>query len=67
MMSILIDWKVLKYVPKCKRAAIRDAYHDEDGYWIHLNPGWRVKDYFAEQTIHEDTIAELREVIKRIV
>jgi hypothetical protein len=46
---------------------VRDAYHDEDGYWIHLNPGWRVKDYFAEQTIHEDTISELREVIKRIV
>lgn len=63
-----MDWELyFRYIPKRKRAAVREIYHDEDGYWIHLNPGWRVKDYYAEQTIHEDTIKALLEVFKRVV
>ena len=52
---------ILKYVPKAKKGAIRDAYRDEDGYWICLKEGWeatRMDD--GCHTIHEDTISQLR-------
>ena len=61
----MMDTRILKYIPASKKAAIRDCYHD-DGYWITLNEGWHVEDYFAEHTIHEDTINELRRVIPSI-
>ena len=57
---------VLMAIPKRYRAGVRDAYHDEDGYWVCLYEGWHVEDYFAEHTIHEDTLAEIAEVAKRI-
>lgn len=53
-------------IPKRKRAAIREIYHDEDGYWIYLSPGWKVRDYYADTVIHEDTVKELLEVFKRV-
>ena len=53
-----LDPKIMKYVPKSKVDAIRDAYRDEDGYWITLNDGWVTGDDC--QTIHEDTIKDLR-------
>lgn len=52
---------IMKYIPKSKRPAVRDAYRDQDGYWICLNDGWEASrmDYGCH-TIHEDTIAQLR-------
>lgn len=38
-----------------------------DGYWVMLREGWHVEDYFAEHTIHEDTLAEIKVVAKNIV
>ena len=61
-----MDMNLMRYIPKRKRAAIYDIWRDEDGYWIMLNTGWKVEGYFAEQTIHEDTIKELLEVFKRV-
>ena len=58
--------KIIDYIPKKKQEAIKDAYHDEDGYWITLKDGWKVKDYFAEHVIHEDTLTEIRSVVKNI-
>ena len=62
----MIDLYLLRYIPKRKRAAILGIWHDSDGYWIMLSPGWKVERYFAEKTIHEDTIKELLEVFKRV-
>lgn len=51
---------LLKYVPKKHRAAVRDIYHDSDGYWICLNSGW-IDGINGTHVIHTDTVAELRE------
>ena len=52
---------IKSYVPKGKREAVRDAYRDEDGYWICLNEGWEASRTDAGcRTIHEDTIADLK-------
>ena len=56
----------LNYIPKRAHAAIHEIFHDEDGYWVRLKEGWHVEYYFAERTIHEDTLAEVKEVAKRI-
>ena len=61
-----MDYRIFKYVPNGKRAGVLNCYHDDDGYWIILCEGWHIEHYYAERTIHEDTIAELRAVIKRI-
>lgn len=56
-----MDNKILSYVPKSKQAAIRDAYHDDDGYWLCLKEGWEATRMDSEcHTIHEDTILQLR-------
>ena len=61
-----MDQRIMRYVPKQKRAAVRDCYRDEDGYWICLNAGW-VAGPDGCRTIHEDSIRDLREAIKGIV
>lgn len=61
-----MDNKLLKYIPKKFIPAIKDIYHDEDGYWIYLNENYHVRYYFAEFTIHEDTIKELIRVVRKI-
>lgn len=63
------DAKYLQLVPMhiLNAGAIRDAYHDEDGYWMYLADGWKLKGYFSDHVIHEDTVAQLRKTIKLIV
>lgn len=52
---------IIDYIPKTKREAVRDAYKDEDGYWICLNEGWEAtRTDSGCRTIHEDTIADLK-------
>ena len=52
---------IMKYVPKGKKEAIRDAYRDEDGFWICLKEGWEASRTDSGcRTIHEDTLPELR-------
>ena len=58
---------ILNYIPKRAWPAVSDAWQDSDGYWVMLREGWHVKDYFAEHTIHEDTLAEVKAVARRIV
>lgn len=58
---------ILSCIPRRALAAVSDAYHDEDGYWVMLREGWHVDGYFAERTIHEDTLEEVRAVAQRIV
>lgn len=52
---------IINYVPASKREAVRDAYQDQDGYWICLREGWEASRTDAGcRTIHEDTIADLK-------
>ena len=52
---------IIDYIPKTKREAVRDAYRDEDGYWICLNEGWEAtRTDSGCRTIHEDYIADLK-------
>ena len=52
--------KLLRYVPKKFHEAVRDAYHDDDGYWVCLKQGW-VDGMSGAHVIHTDTVSELRE------
>lgn len=62
-----MDDKLLRYIPKKLRPAIKDIYHDEDGYWIYLNEAYHVRNYYADYTIHEDTIKELLRVVRNYI
>lgn len=60
-MSGEIDSGIMKYVPKSKRDGIAQAWRDSDGYWIMLKDGWNADGMDIDcQTIHEDTIKDLR-------
>jgi len=53
--------KIMRYIPANKLGAIRDAYRDEDGYWICLNKGWEASRMDSGcRVIHEDYIRDLR-------
>lgn len=58
---------IWKYIPESKKAFVTDAIADSEGYWI-----WLDEDHVAYDggedcgTIHEYTIADLRNAIKTI-
>lgn len=56
--------QMMKYVPKSKREAIKDAWTDSDGYWMTINDGWETID--GCHVIHEYRIIELRQCIREI-
>ena len=62
-----VNEKLLNYVPIGKREAITSIYQDEDGYWAYVENGYKIKDYYTEHTIHEDTLKEFRRIFKQIV
>lgn len=52
---------IMRLVPKSKRAAIKYAYLDTDGFWIGLNEGWEASNTDRGcRLIAQDTIEELR-------
>lgn len=66
---------VSRMIPKSKKAAIREIYEDQDGFWIILNEGWNADgmDYDCH-VIHEggddytdaETVKELKYQISMI-
>ena len=45
---------VRRMIPKSKKAAIREIYEDQDGFWIILNSGWNADGMDSDcRTIHE--------------
>lgn len=61
-----MDYKLLKKIPSKYRIAIRDIYKDEDGYWCCINKNnFKLENYYADYTIHEDTFQEVLNVIKQ--
>lgn len=59
------DEKIMKYVPKRLVGAIREAYHDSDGYWIHLEDDY-MDTHMNAHVIHGYTINELREDLQNV-
>lgn len=56
-----MDSKIMRYIPKSKMDAVKDAWHDDDGYWIVLKAGWNAdRTDSCCRTIHEDYISDLR-------
>ena len=52
-------------IPAQYKHRVKDAYKDEDGFWIILEKSWRCPDSYAgERTIHEDTAKEAIAVLK---
>ena len=54
------DEKIMKYVPKRLVGAIREAYHDSDGYWIML------EDDYMDTHMNGETINQLREDLQNV-
>ena len=50
-----MDESIMRYIPKDKQDAVRDAYKDDDGYWICLKEGWEASRMDSDcRVIHED-------------
>ena len=58
---------LLSKIPKKYHEAITSIYKDEDGFWAYIGNGYKVKDYYAEHTIHEYTLTEFKRIFKYIV
>lgn len=52
-------------IPTQYKHRVKEAYRDEDGFWIILAKNWRCPNgYPGEKTIHEDTTKEAIAVLK---
>ena len=58
---------LLNKIPKKYHEAITSMYIDTDGFWAQIGNGYKIKNYYSEHTIHEDTLAEFKRVFKYIV
>lgn len=59
------DERIMKYVPKRLKEAVREAYHDSDGYWICLTDDYE-DTHMNTHVIHGETIQQLREDLKNV-
>lgn len=59
-----MNTKLFNQIAKKYQPAIRDIYKDEDGYWCTLTSEYILDGYDAERTIHEDTMKELKSVLR---
>lgn len=55
-----------KYIPKKVEESVADTYVDSDGYWIYLADGWMAYGERGCHTIHEWTVADLKDAISQI-
>lgn len=55
-------------IPSQYKHRVKDAYRDEDGYWIILAQSWKCPDnYPGIKTIHEDTIKEAIVILRKTI
>ena len=59
------DEKIMKYVPKRLVNAVKQAFHDSDGYWIFLEDDY-MDTHMNTHVIHGYTINELREDLQNV-
>lgn len=61
--------ELMSYIPKKYKPHIMDFYKDKEDntYWLSLKCGgkYHFEGYFAEYTIHEDTITEVLRVFRQ--
>ena len=55
----------LPYWVTRNRKAVKEAWHDDDGYWVQLKPGYIFSNYHST-IIGQDTIAEIKEQLATI-
>jgi len=46
---------------------VREFYKDSCGYWLILNDGYILEDYYGAHVIHEDTINGTLAVLRQCV
>lgn len=56
--------KLFNQIAKKYQPAIKDIYRDDDGFWCTLNREYKLNGYCSERTIHEDTMKELKSVLR---
>lgn len=59
--------KLLDYIPKKYKNAVDEFYKDSSGYWLILNDGYILEDYYGAHVIHEDTINGTLTVLRQCV
>lgn len=59
-----MDNKTNIKVPNKYEERIKEIYHDDDGYWVYLNRGWRWDDC-ESHVIHEDTQQQILRCIRQ--
>ena len=59
--------KLLDYIPKKYKNAVDEFYKDSRGYWLVLNDGYILEDYYTAHVIHEDTINDTLKVLRQCV
>lgn len=59
--------KLLDYIPKKYKNAVDEFYKDSRGYWLILNDGYILEDYYGAHVIHEDTINDTLKVLRQCV
>jgi len=59
--------KLLDYIPKKYKNAVDEFYKDSRGYWLILNDGYILEDYYGVHVIHEDTINGTLTVLRQCV
>ena len=53
-------------IPVALRHRVKEAYKDEDGFWIVLAKEWRCPDgYFGDKTIHEDNYKDAIQILRK--
>lgn len=61
--------ELMSYIPKKYRSCIADFYKDNEDltYWLSLKSDgkYHLEGYFAEYTIHENTITEVLQVFRQ--
>ena len=66
-MMDIIDDKLMRYVPKKKRPAIKEIYKDSDGYWVTLKHGYTFTSLGDDcRVVSQDKISELFEHFRSI-
>lgn len=59
--------KLLDYIQKKYKNAVDEFYKDSRGYWLVLNDGYILEDYYTAHVIHEDTINDTLKVLRQCV
>ena len=53
-------------IPTNLKHRVKEAYKDQDGYWIVLARCWKCPSwYWGEKTIHEDSYKEAIRILKQ--